>query len=107
MTDPGTWTAAELHDAQLRFEVGYYGGRMLGITWAVTYQVSGYVYTITNVSTDHTIVVTESGGTEAIYYKDGGSWVQASAVYKKINGAWVQQSDLTAVFDSSKNYVRG
>lgn len=107
VTDPGTWTAAELHDAQLRFEVGYYGGRMLGITWAVTYQVSGYVYTITNVSTDHTIVVTESGGTEAIYYKDGGSWVQASAVYKKINGAWVQQSDLTAVFDSSKNYVRG
>lgn len=103
----GTWTATELHSAKLRHTIGVYGGLVSGATWAVEYTVSGYQYTISNVSTDHTIVVTESGGTEAIYYKDGGSWVQASAVYKKINGAWVQQSDLTAVFDSSKNYVRG
>lgn len=107
VTDPGTWTAAELHDAQLRFEVGYYGGRMLGITWAVTYQVSGYVYTITSVTTDHAIVVTAAGGSDVILFKSGGSWVQAAKAFKKISGAWVQQSDLTAVFDSSKNYVRG
>lgn len=107
VTDPGTWTAAELHDAQLRFEVGYYGGRMLGITWTVTYQVSGYVYTITTVTTDHTIVVTAAGGSDVILFKSGSSWVQAARVYKRVNGAWVQQSDLTAVFDSSKNYVRG
>ena len=107
VTDPGTWTAAELHDAQLRFEVGYYGGRMLGITWTVTYQVSGYVYTITNITTDHTIVVTAAGGSDVIFFKSGGSWAQAAKAFKKISGAWVQQSDLTAVFDSSKNYVRG
>lgn len=107
VSDPGTWTATELHDAQLRFEVGYYGGRMLGITWTVTYQVSGYVYTITNVTADHTIVVTAAGGSDVILYKSGSSWVQAVKAFKKVSGVWVQQSDLTAVFDSSKNYVRG
>ena len=107
LTDPGTWTAAELHDAQLRFEVGYYGGRMLGITWTVTYQVDGYVYTISNITTDHTIVVTAAGGGTTILIKVNGSWVAASKVYKKVNGSWVQQSDLTNVFDSGTNYRKG
>ena len=103
----GTWTATELHSAKLRYTIGVYGGLVSGATWTVTYTVSGYVYTITNVSTDHTIVVTESGGTEAIYYKANGSWVQATTVYKKVNGSWVQQSDLTNVFDANTNYVKG
>lgn len=107
VSDVGTWTATELHDAQLRFEIGYYGGRMLGITWTVTYTVSGYVYTITAVATDHTIVVTSGGVTQTIYTKVNGSWVAASTVYKKVNGSWVLQSDLTAVFDASTNYVKG
>ena len=108
VTDPGTWTATELHDAQLRFEVGYYGGRMLGITWEVSYQVDGYVYTISNITTDHTIVVSASGGqTTTMLIKVNGSWVAASKVYKKVNGSWVQQSDLTSVFDENTNYVRG
>lgn len=108
VSDVGTWTAAELHDAQLRFELGYYGGRMLGITWTVTYTVSGYVYTISNVQTDHTIVVVASGGgSQTIYFKNNGSWVAATAVYKKINGSWVLQSNLTDVFSSTTNYVKG
>lgn len=107
LTDPGTWTATELHDAQLRFEVGYYGGRMLGITWTVTYEVNGYVYTITNVATDHTIVVSAAGGGTTILIKVNGSWVAASKVFKKVNGSWVQQSDLTNVFDSGTNYRKG
>ena len=107
VSDVGTWTASELHDAQLRFEVGYYGGRMLGITWTVTYEVSGYVYTITNIAADHTIVVSSGGVTQLIYFKNNGSWTAATAVYKKVNGSWVQQSDLTNVFSSSTNYVRG
>ena len=107
VTDPGTWTAAELHNAQLRFEVGYYGGRMLGITWTVTYQVSGYVYTITNVAADHVIVVAAAGGGTTMLIKVNGSWVTASKVYKKVSGAWVQQSDLTNVFESGINYKKG
>ncbi len=108
LTDPGTWTATELHDAQLRFEVGYYGGRMLGITWTVTYSVSGYKYTITNVSTNHEIVVSNAGGSQpTIYYKLNGNWVAAVAVYKKVNGSWVLQSNLANVFDANTNYIKG
>lgn len=107
VSDVGTWTAAELHEARLRFEVGYYGGRMLGITWTVNYAASGYVYTITAIATDHTIVVTSGGATDTIYFKSNGSWVSATKVYKKVNGAWVQQTDLTNVFDAQTNYVRG
>lgn len=108
VTDPGTWTRTELQDAQLRFEVGYYGGRMLGITWTVVYEVEGYVYTITNISTDHTIIVSNAGGNQpTIYYKVNGSWVAATAVYKKVNGSWVLQSNLANVFDSNTNYVKG
>lgn len=33
----GTWTRAQLQDARLRFTVGYYGGRLYGITWSVKY----------------------------------------------------------------------
>lgn len=107
VTDPGTWTATELHDAQLRFEVGYYGGRMLGITWEVSYQVDGYVYTISNITTDHTIVVSAAGGGTTMLIKVNGSWVAASKVYKKVNGSWVQQSNLTNVFESGTNYKKG
>lgn len=108
VTDPGTWTATELQDAQLRFEVGFYGGRMLGITWTVTYEVSGYIYTITNITADHAIVVSNSGGSQpTIYYKVNGSWVAATAVYKKVNGSWVLQTNLANVFDSNTNYVKG
>ena len=108
VSDVGTWTATELHDARLRFEIGYYGGRMLGITWTVVYEVSGYSYTITNVSANHTIVVSSgSGPTTTMYLKVNGSWVAASKVYKKVNGSWVQQSDLTSVFTSGTNYRRG
>lgn len=66
-----------------------------------------YTYTFT-VSGNTTIAVTIGTVSQsAIYFKNGSSWAQATAVYKKINGSWVQQSDLTNVFDSTKNYVRG
>ena len=42
-----------------------------------------------------------------ILYKDNGAWVTASKVYKKANGVWVEQADLTTVFDSNTNYVKG
>lgn len=107
VSDVGTWTATELHDAILRFELGYYGGRMLGITWTVTYTVSGYIYTITAISTNHTIVVSSGGVVQVLYYKNNGNWISATRAYKKINGSWVEQSDLTNVFDSQTNYVKG
>ncbi len=99
INDPGTWTRAELQDAWVRFGVGYYGGRILGITWKVTYTTGGtlsyYTYTYT-VSGDATIAVTigsGGGSTKKIYIKKNGSWVQCTKVYKKVNGSWVEQAE--------------
>lgn len=62
--DVGTWTRAELQNATLRFGVGYYGGRLLGVTWTVEYTVPGngyyYTYTIPNVVTGHAVIIEES-----------------------------------------------
>lgn len=103
----GSWTATELHSAKLRHEIGVYGGLVSGATWTVVYELSGYVYTISNVSASHTIVVSPSGGGQTIYFKNNGSWVAATAVYKKVNGSWVQQTNLANVFDANTNYVKG
>lgn len=97
LSDPGEWTREELQDAWFRFGVGYYGGRILGITWKVNYTYGGtlhhYTYTY-DVNGDATIAVTIGGGTSQpkIYIKKNGSWVQYSKVYKKVNGSWVEQS---------------
>ena len=67
-----------------------------------------YRYDITNVQADHTIVVSPAGGSQpTLYVKVNGSWVAATAVYKKVNGSWVLQNDLTSVFDSNTNYIKG
>ena len=62
----GTWTREELQDAILRFTIGYYGGKLVGATWEVTYSVpSGdpyyYEYTITSIADDHIVVVNSVG----------------------------------------------
>ena len=60
----GTWTVEELKDAKLRFTIGYYGGKVVGATWEVTYSVETsvyYTYTINNVTADHDVVVSLSG----------------------------------------------
>lgn len=65
MSNVGTWTRQELQNAKLKFTVGYYGGRLGGITWSVTYSIPSstqyyWEYTLSNVSADHTIYVTEA-----------------------------------------------
>ncbi len=110
ISDPGTWTREDLQDAWVRFGVGYYGGRILGITWKVTYTSGGtlayYTYTY-DVNGNATIAVTIGTATTSMYIKLNGTWVPATAVYKKVNGSWVQQSNLTNVFESGVNYLKG
>lgn len=65
-----------------------------------------YVYNITNINADHVIVVSSSG-TDKLYVKQNGSWVEVVTAYKKVNGAWVEQIDLTQVFSSGTNYIQG
>lgn len=66
-----------------------------------------FEYTISNVQTDHAIVVSYSGGGgEQMYIKVNGTWTAVSAVYQKVNGTWVQQSNLSRLFSTSANYVK-
>lgn len=60
-------------------------------------------YTLSNITTNHTIVVSLPAS-DVICIKLNGSWIEAAAVYKKTNGAWVEQSDLTNVFESGVSY---
>ena len=67
LPDAGTWTRAELQNAELHFMVGYYGGLLCGATWEVEYEVPStggdyyWVYTITNVAADHIVVIDTAG----------------------------------------------
>lgn len=112
LTPNTTLTRSDLDDITVRHYVGYYGGLVLGISFEVTYStgtgVDHYTYTYT-VSSDSTIIVTIGSPTtqNVIYTKVNGAWVAATKVYKKVNGSWVQQSDLTSVFDTNTNYVKG
>ena len=53
------------------------------------------------------LFIPASSATEAIYFKNNGAWTAATKVYKKINGSWVEQTDLTSVFSSTINYIKG
>lgn len=100
-------TPAQCEDLKLQCRLGYYGGAINGATLFLTYELNNYVYTFI-VSGNTTIVVTiGSVSTSKIYYKVNGAWVAASKVYKKINGSWVEQSDLSTVFNSQTNYIKG
>lgn len=62
ISNVGTWTREELQQAKLKFTVAYYGGRIGGITWTVNYTAPTnnpyyWIYSLSNVSADHTIIV--------------------------------------------------
>lgn len=100
-------TPAQCENLKLQCRLGYYGGAINGATLFLSYEQNSYIYTFI-VSGDTTIAVVIGGGTTAkIYYKNGSSWVAATKVYKKVNGSWVEQTDLTTVFNSTTNYIKG
>lgn len=107
ISNPGTWTRAELDDARIKHTIGVYGGLMSGATWTVTYEMDGYAYTITNVAANHAIVVSPSGGqTTSLYVKLNGTWKQVQRAYKKQNGTWTQIA-VDQAFQSGVKYVKG
>lgn len=65
---------------------------------------SHYEYTITNVTADHIIVVSATGG-PTLYVKSGNSWVRVTTAYRKVSGTW-QQVALDQAFTSGTNYRR-
>lgn len=88
ISDPGNWTREDLQDAWVRFGVGYYGGRILGITWKVTYTYGGTLHHYTysyEVNGNATIAVTigsPTPGTPKIFVKEEGS---ATLLYTNTN----------------------
>lgn len=114
LSDTGEWTREDLQDAWVRFGVGYYGGRILGITWKVTYNHGGTLHHYTysyGINGNATIVVTIGGGSSQpkIFVKINGAWTQFSKVYKKVNGSWVEQDSSTwsTLFNTTTNYIHG
>lgn len=112
ISDPGDWTRQELQNAWLRFAVGYYGGRLLGITWKVTYSYGGtlhhYTYTYT-VAGDAVIIVKIGSSTDQprLFVKLNGTLYEVVAGYVgNANNAPVQTA-LDQIFDSVKKYVYG
>lgn len=111
----GNWTASEIANARFYLTATNSARSTVrhvyiyGVTFTVVYESDGvtYVYTIASVVANHAIVVSAGGASQEIFFKDNGAWVAAVSVYKKVNGSWVQQSDLTQVFDSNTNYVKG
>ena len=106
-------TRSQLDNVVVRHYVGYYGGLVTGISFVVTYStgsgVDHYTYTYT-VSDNATIAVVIGDGpaeTSKLYVKNNNAWSEVAAAYKKVNGVWVSISDVTTVFDSTKNYRKG
>lgn len=107
-----TITRSMLDNLTVRHYVGYYGGLVTGISFEVVYStgtgIDHYTYTFTTAgNTVIAVVIGGSAPTQTLYFKNNGSWVSATKAYKKVNGAWAQQSDLSTVFETGKNYVRG
>ena len=75
------------------------------VTITYSQSVSYYSYTISNVTTDHAIVVTSSSGTPKLWYKQNGTWVEVSKVYSRGSSSWVQVLDFSSTFNTSYNYV--
>lgn len=110
-----SWTRAELDDIKIRFKIvrsqtGDASFSFFGATLTVEYTVPGgtyWTYTLSNLQTNHTIVVISGGGSEVfLYIKEGGNWVEYSKVYKKVNGSWVEQASSTwsTLFNTNTNY---
>lgn len=103
-------TRAQLDNYTVRHYVGYYGGLVTGISFVVTYSVGTgidhYTYTYI-VSGNATInVVIGAQGDVFIWARDP-DWQKFTKAWKKANGTWTQQSDLTTVFQSGVNYIKG
>lgn len=90
--------ASDDNDDTLKFKVA--------ITLNESYSPTPYyVYEITNIQGDHTIVVANRE-TNTLYTKKNGSWVEVVKAYKKQNGSWVEVA-IDSVFNSTDKYVCG
>lgn len=70
-------------------------------------QPAYYYFSILNIQTNHTIVVSGvSGPSQSIYLKSNGSWLQTTKVYKKSNNTWVEQNDYSSLFSNNDIWIK-
>jgi len=106
-------TRAQLGNYTVRHFVGYYGGLVTGISFVVTYSTGSGIdhYTYTFTTTGDTVIAVVIGGSpseqDTLFVKVDNSWKQVSRAWKKSGSAWSLQADISTVFDSNKQYVRG
>ena len=115
---PGSWTATELNNARFYITATNSASSTVrylyiyGVQMTVTYESDGviYIYTLNNITGDHTIVVSGTAiPSKKLYIKENGTWRQYSKVYIKQNGSWVEQSQSNwpSIFSTSANYEKG
>lgn len=86
----------------------------------VTIGTDEYRYSLTNLQTDHSILITLASGDKTfkkingtwvessnVYTKLNGTWKGVSKVYKNVSGSWVEQLDISAMFDPNAFFVSG
>lgn len=69
-----------------------------------------YIYTVSNPDDDGSLVAAFGSPLvepKYLYKKENGRWYRYTRAFKKVNGSWVEQTDLSKVFDSNTNYVKG
>lgn len=106
-------TAAQLADLVVECTLGYYGGAINGVTVFVEYELASgdpdyYTYTY-EVNGNATIAVTIGGGggdTDHLYVIVNGTAKEVVQAWHGVNGSAVEYSDLTAIFDTTKKYVK-
>ena len=84
---------------------------------STSYNTSSGQYIISNIQTDHNIIITtgqskvfiKTNGqwkeAQHIYVKNNNVWSDISTVYKKVNGSWESQSDKSTIFDPNALYL--
>ena len=109
ISSPGTWTTAQLKDdPRVGLTLSYSGAIITGITWSVTYTANEpayYKYTLSNVQTDHNIVLVVAQDIGTFYIKQNGTWNEVSKIYLKQNGSWVEQ-DLDYLDNNNIKYIK-
>ena len=108
-----TWTASEISNARFYLTATNNASRtaryiyIYGVTFTVVYESDEtiYEYTISNINTNHNVVISSSVQPGTLYYKSNNSWHSIGSVYKKINNVWVKQTNLSTVIDPNTNYI--
>lgn len=108
------FSLSDLSNIKLKFTPTYNSSSsklyFYGADLIVRYTVPGqdvvyYSYTISNIASDHIIVISDAQSTSC-YIKVNGSWVKFSKIYKKVSGVWTEVTDATGLLDNSKIYIR-